>query len=344
MEILGIIETMRNMNGFSEGNYGKYKNRLRVEMRKSDSKEKRNIYKLEANMSKFLILNSTGFLKNSLRMLRKDRSEFSTMYSGLIMAIMGHAIGKPVEIDVLLQLRERYLPFKSFLDQVDSLLESSSYNFDVSSLKVKDTWYNVEIRFNTISEREMFLNEQVAPQGNGYDAILVKHILLIEKRKKQLFSLVNSKPDRIVCVTNKIGKLLEALERMNVFLQENLVESIYIAGLIKETRELEEYYLKVKDFAQFVKWDESIDSFVVPRTYEDLATKILKTRETVSPLSRKYMKKAVFTYLEKVFRPREPTINVPFIPVIFDVAADYINYPVEDRKMSELLKNIQVSK
>lgn len=344
METLNTIETMRRKNGFLERNYPRYRSYLKTKMRQCTSGDIRRICKLESNVSKFFMFDSVRFLKKNLRILRGDTSEFSSIYTEFMTAMIGSATNNPTSLNFLLELRKRLLPFRSFVSVVELLIESPLYNFDLSSLKVKFLWNDIEMGFNTAAERDEFLENKVVPQGGGYDSTLGRHVLNIEKKTKQLFSLIESKPGKVVCIGKKIDRLLRTLGATEEFLRQNLVESEYISRTMRETQELKSYYSKVKDFVEFVRWDESMDAFSVPPMFGPLEPHILSAREDMSYVSKKHIRNGIVGYLERIFRPREPTINVPFVPVIFDVAADYINYPTEDKRMSELVKKIQVSK
>lgn len=336
METAREVEAMRVRNGFSDKNYAGYKNYLRTELRRCP-KDARSLYKLESNMSKFLLLGSVRFLKNSMRILRKQHSEFLDAYTKLTAALISHEAGDPVEIDVLIELREYLLPFKTFVDQIDALIESSSRTFDISSLRAKSMWNDIEVSFSTALEQKTFLESSTAPQGDGYNAVLIRYILKTEKRECQLVALVCAKPCRIICISRKIERLLEALNAMKAFLRSNLVDSAHIDQKIRETAELSGYYSKIRDFVEFVRWDESVNSFAVPSMFRSIETQILKGREEAC-VSKKHSQRAMLAYLEEAFRPHKATIHIPFIPVIFDIAADYIKYPVEDKKLSELFE------
>ncbi|KAG5859747.1 hypothetical protein KMI_05g09310 [Encephalitozoon hellem] len=340
METFEAIEAMRCKNRFSSGDYAGYKNYLKIQMRNLGAECKgREVYKLESNLSKFMMINSARFLKSNLRILKKDGSEFSTMYSNLMKGIMG----KGVEVGTLLELRKKLLPYKTFVNQIDALLESPPYNFDVSSLKVRHMWNDIPIGFSSSFEKDQFL-EGKAPQDDGYDADISKAILKVENKKKRLVSLIEAKPAKIVCINKKVEELLKALYGLKTILNENLIESSYTEQIINDTEQLGVYYSNVMEFMKYLKWDDSIDAFRVPSTFKMVDSQILRAREDLSYIPRKCSRDAVVKYLEKSLRPKEPTIKIPFIPVLFDVAKDYISYPAEDKKVSELFKKLRVSK
>nr|AGE95407.1 hypothetical protein ECU05_1260 [Encephalitozoon cuniculi] len=343
METFRMIEVMRNRNRFSEGDYGRYKNYLKVQMRGLGSGEGRDLYKLESNLSKFLIFNSTGFLKSNLRILRRDGSEFGAMYSCLTKGILENAMKKPIDTNALVGLRGRLAGCKTFVNQIDALLESPSSNFDVSSLRVRHMWNDISVGFNSEAERNEFL-EGKAPLDDGYDADIAKGILKVERRRAQLLSLIESKPTRVICIDKKAERLLEALRRLKAILGENLVESGYVEQAVKDAEELKSYYSRIAMFMKCLEWDGSIDTFSVPLSFKVLESRILKVREDFSYVPRKYPRSVVIRYLEDSLRPRRPTIKTPFIPVLFDIARDYISYPAEDGRISEVLKKLDMSK
>lgn len=338
-----MIEAMRQKNRFSSGDYTGYKNYLKVEMRGRGQGEDRDLYKLESNLSKFFIFNSTRFLKSNLRILRRNRSEFGVMYSTLMRGMVGGLMEKPIEIGDLLELRKRLLPYKTFVGQIDALLESAPYSFDTSSLKTRYMWNDIAIGFRNDFERDQFL-EGKAPQDGGYDADIATFILKVENKKKRLLSLIKSKPTKIVCISKKVEKLLETLDRLKVVLNENLVESAYVEKMINDTEELKAYYLNIAEFKRCLKWDDSIDGFKVPLSFKEVEPQILEVRDDLSYVSRKCLRGALSKYLEKSLQPTKPAIKVPFIPVLFDVARDYISYPAEDKNMEDLFKKLHMFK
>ncbi|AFN83062.1 hypothetical protein EROM_051320 [Encephalitozoon romaleae SJ-2008] len=338
METFGMIEAMRCKSRFSSGDYVGYKNYLRAQMRRPGQKgEERMLCKLESNLSKFFIFNSVGFLKSNLRILRKNESEFGTMYSNLVKGIMG----KGVEVNTLLELRKKLMPCRTFVNQVDALLESPPYNFDVSSLKVRHMWNDIPIGFNSSFEKDQFL-EGKAPQGVGYDADISRAILKVENKKMRLISLIKTKPGKIICINKKVEELLRALYGLKTVLNENLIESSHTEKLIKDTEELRMYCFNIMEFMKCLKWDDSIDTFRVPSSFKTVDLQILRMREDLSYIPRKCSRNVITKYLEELLRPKKPIIKVPFIPVLFDIARDYISYPAEDRKMSELFKKLHI--
>lgn len=333
-----MIEVMRCKNRFSSRDYVGYKNYLRTQMRGQSQKgEERELYKLESNLSKFFIFNSVRFLKSNLRILRKNESEFGIMYSNLMKGI----IGKGVEVTTLLELRKKLMAYRTFVNQIDTLLESPPYNFDVSSLKVRHMWNDIPIGFNSSFEKDQFL-EGKAPQDDGYDADISRAILKVENKKRRLVSLIKAKPIKIICISKKVEELLGALYGLKTVLNENLIESSHTEQVIRDTEEVRIYYFNIMEFMKYLKWDDSIDTFRVPPSFKAAELQILRVREDLSYIPRKCSRNAIAKYLEELLRPKKPIIKVPFIPVLFDIARDYISYPAEDKKMSELFKKLHI--
>ncbi|KAM0672768.1 hypothetical protein CWI42_051840 [Ordospora colligata] len=333
-----IIETMRNENRFSAKNYVGYKNYLKVKLRDAE-KRKMGVYKLESNVCKSLMLKSVKFLKNNLHILKKDTSEFGKMYRDLMKGMIGAG---DVEAGVFMSLRERLVEFKSFLNQINGILEHAPYNVDTSMLKVKEMWHDVELRFDTDAERKAF-HEGVVFEGRGYDAEVARRVKKIEKAKRKLFVLIEKRPTKVLCIGKKAQVLQSELEGLKMFLGENLVESKYINKVLEDTKSLCMYYAKIYEFIVFLKNDEMIDAFVVPTMFKNLELQIVQAREDFSKVPKKYLKAELMKQLEESLIPKEPVIKMPFVPVIFDIARDYISYPPDDKKLSELFKQLSMS-
>lgn len=343
METFEMVDAMRSKSRFSEGDYGRYKDQLKVLMRGVCHGEERDVYKLESNLAKFMMFGSARFLRSNQRILRKRKSEFGAMYGSLVAGMLGGVCGDGSGLGALLELRKHVVGCRTFVKQIDALIESPPYDFDVSSLKERHMWNDVPIGFNTEVEKSEFL-EGKAPEDGGYDADIARGVLLVEKRKRQLFSLVSAKPTRVVCICKKVEKLLEALGGLRQVLDENLVESEYLQQAVEDTRALLGYYSKVVRFAKELRWDGDIDVFEVPGLFKAIEAGVLRVREDFSYIPRRWARDVLLRHIEESLRPRDPSIGVPFVPVLFDVAGDYVSYPVEDKKMSELFKKLRMSK
>jgi len=338
-EKFGAIEAMRNENRFSAKNYAGYKNYLKVKLRDAGNR-RMGVYKLESNVCKSLMLRSVKFLKSNLRILRKDTSEFGEMYRNLMKGMIGAG---DVDAGVFMDLRERLVEFKSFLDQIDGILEHAPYNVDTSVLKVKEMWHDIELRFDTDAERRAFQAGAVF-ESRGYDAEVARRVNKVEEAKRKLFLLIEKRPTKVLCIGKKVKVLQEAFEDLKMFLRENLVDSKYIDEALEDTKSLWTYYARIEELIVFLKNDEMIDAFVVPTMFKSLERQIVQAREDFSNVPKKYLKAGLMKQLEESLKPKDPAIKVPFAPVIFDIARDYISYPPDDKKLSELFKQLSMSK
>jgi hypothetical protein len=343
MEEFGTIEKLRQGNSFVERNYARYRDRLRQEIRKQKESEMRTTYKLELNLAKFLVLKSRNFLRSSLRILRKHKSRFSTLYGIYIANILRHSTDGTVNINELLKLREELIDYGSFVEHIDLIIETSSSDFDVSSLKLRHRWNDISIAFDTRRERSEFLEGRPFSRSDKYDLVLANLVMGAEKRKEQLFGLIRRGPGRIGCILKKIERMRDAFSRLSVFLQDNLSPSTYVEQVLKDVQWLHSYYSRINEYVSCTGADEGVEVSPVPESLGEIKDKIAEGRASARINSRS-AKAAMLKYLEESLGPRPSHIAMPFIPVFYDIAFDYISYPAENKKVSELFGKLHLHK
>jgi hypothetical protein len=337
MEAFDAIEELRQKNNFVERSYAKYKNELRLEIKRGGVM--RTIYKLELNLAKFLVLKSRNLLRNSLRILRKDGSRFGSLYGAYTANILQHSTDGTVDLDALLRLREELIDYGSFVEHIDLLIETSSSDFDPSRLKIGCQWNDIGLCFDTKRERDAFLEGKAFDKGSRYDLVLANLIMAADRRRRQLFSLVNKGPGRTGCILKKIGRMHEAFSKLDGFLKENLSHSAHVEQMLMDAEWMHSYYTKISEYISCVSVDEEAEPTAVPETLEEIKDKIAEGRAEAQ-IDAKSAKAAMLKYLEDSFRPKPSQIAVPFIPVFYDIAFDYVSYPAESRKATELFNSM----
>ncbi|KAF9754365.1 hypothetical protein NGRA_3351 [Nosema granulosis] len=317
MDVFERIDKLRRTHSFPSKLY-------RTALKKEDLGV---IRKLESNTSKYFDLGSVNYLKRNRRIIKKqENSPFLELYSKYTESLISKDTVLLVEIRTALQ------KYTSFVEELDAQL--SSLDYDISKLKYKHTWNDLEILFSAEEKIEEFNNRTLYVKDTKYNSLLVKNIFNIENRREQLDKLVSKDSSRIRCILSKTNILYKSIEDFISFLKENYVDSEYLKSIRDGTKSLKEYYESLAE-------GKKIENYKIPEYFKNISEQIVNSSKGLEK-DKKKIKKEILEELER-YLSTSTAMNVPFIPDFYDIAFDYIKYPPVEEKVEEAFRNLNFS-
>lgn len=349
MESFQLINSERSKHGYTTNHFKTYNKHCKTMKRKFHDIEPSTylLYTLESNLAKFKMNNSISFLYKNKKLLKNEHSEFSKVYLGYIECIVENkkGIGK---IDRLVELRHQLADYYSFLDDVYQLADN---RHDFEEYKVKYAWNDITIVFETQKILNSFLDKTFCLNDFRFNTQLALKIILVEKRKEGFLNLLttpssgnsksnDSQPDllKVFKATSDLHAAVCDLER---FLSDNFVDSNFLLQFKNSTEKVLSFIKSIMDYSNG-NLNADINSFVSPVYFEDAAEHLeeLKRTKKVNP---KKLRSLLLDIVEKRLEVSEEDIKMPFFPVFYDIANDYVDYSSIDNSVAGILQNFHFS-
>ncbi|KAK1349868.1 hypothetical protein CWI38_2069p0020 [Hamiltosporidium tvaerminnensis] len=360
MDILEEICNSRSNNGFVIKNYKKYYEHCRSKLREirkmKDSLRRQilmEIYILERNLCKaFLFLEkprkSRKNIKKCIKNIEKNKFEINDKkilkkyyFSLLDMNMLQYSKG----LEKLISLRSLLDPRYTILfDNVDELIEICAVKADLKD-KIPNSyvckWNDIEIKFKNEKEFKSFENNELKIRTESYNYVLISKIMELNLSEQRLLKKMDKKNGKLKNVYEKIKKYFNSISDLKIFLKKNYVNSEYLESLSSDANQLLKIYenlVKCRTPGITFKSEENI----LPERYKDLKNFVdfsISKADIGFSESIKYLEEMVNGY----FEPRSQYENVPFLPVFYDNAYDYIVYPKPENDLALIseLKNTE---
>ncbi|KAL6122587.1 hypothetical protein NUSPORA_00355 [Nucleospora cyclopteri] len=311
------IEENRNLHGYSIEQFKAYK--------KFNNKNRRQniIFKLEANLAKFHILNSRAYLYKNLRLLKNDQSEFAVVYKKY-MRLFIESTKNNVEYNDILEVRNSICFYNSFLSDIYSI-NDGKYLFD--DVKIKYEWNDVELLFESKLHLEKFQKGEFFKNDFSYNTILAKHCSKFDSQKERVFDGFR-KDEELTVLLNLVKQFKDENEEFKLVLNRNFIRSDFVKDAAEQTKIL---YDILKSFTI----PKSSVKYEIPIFYKQIESSILNLK---TKIPNDVIKKTLFNYLKTQISCKEEKRNLPFLPVFYDIAYDFIDFPVDDQVICGLEK------
>lgn len=288
------------------------------------------MFALESNMAKFKMLNSIQFLYKNLRLL-KNKNDKENTYEEYLKCIID-ARKKDIEIDRIVDLRNKVADYYAFLDDV-YILNDNRHDFE--QYKVKYTWHDITLVFETQKILESFLDGTFSFCDFRFNTQLANKILEVERNTGILKTKVKETKIAIE-VFECIRALSISIVNLERFLNDNFVESQYVVDLKISVEKLLAYVKSILDF-QNGNLENKEDRFTVPVFFKDLEVD-LKLLSQVKQIDPSKLRDILMNKLEKRLKVDTRPRKMPFLPVFYDIAYDFINYPKVSEPVTEMLE------
>ncbi|KAM0687869.1 hypothetical protein COBT_000884 [Conglomerata obtusa] len=132
----------------------------------------------------------------------------------------------------------------------------------------------------------------------------------------------------------KLKKLVELLDSFILFLKNNFTENEFLNNEKKAFKNLLSFFNNLVKYENCdIKVLDDILNFCIPERLVEYINIINKYREN-RKISYTKARRIILGYVEKELEPVDCKIKMPFLPVYYDVAFNFIDYPKEAEKSS----------
>lgn len=340
MEDLQLIDRERHSHGYTVHHFKTY-NKHCNKMKRKYFKKDHNLYilySLESNLAKFRMLNSIAFLYKNKRLLKNNdiyQNDFPRVYLRYIFCFIENKKDN-LDINELVSLRHELADYYSFLDDIYHINDN---RHDFEQYKVKYTWHDIPILFETQKLLDSFLDNSFFLNDFRFNTQLALKILNVENKKKELFDFIKTERDPFR-VFDRVNALFSKICELERFLKDNFVESEYILQLKDSSERVLAFVKKIMEYSHGVLHTD-IDLFTVPIYFETISDH-LESMKMNKKVNASKLRSILLGILEKRLAVDVTERKMPFLPVFYDIANDYITYSSVDNSMAGLLQNFNL--
>ncbi|KAI5169117.1 hypothetical protein PAEPH01_0452 [Pancytospora epiphaga] len=327
------IDKNRKEHGYVEMNFRQYKRFCNKMSREANKQGDENLlyYRLEANHVKFLLFKSPAYLHKCLRLLREHNSPFCNVYREYIMChLLQHR--NQLSTETLVELRRKLADHYTFLNDIYRIADD---RIDFDQYKIKHQWNDITMYFETTKMLETFINGTLTLTDNRFNTQMAVRILEVEKALGTFKDKINLSEITLLNAYNISNELLHNVSQLLQFLDDNYLASEHVNTLLDETSSVHTFITQLIDYNS---GNSKINpaGFDVPLMFRECSEglKSLSERKGVDPSG---LRNALINLLaNKLMMPGDTNI-LPFPPVFYDIAFDYVKYPsLEDNIISPL--------
>lgn len=334
MENFPLINNERLQHGYTTGHLRSYK-RYCNNMKQLYSNKDTNLhllYSLEANLAKFKLIGSMSYLYKNLRLLRKESDAFACLYTQYIHCFIDYK-KRTASIDSLIGLRNSLADFYSFLDDIYTI---SDNRHDFEQYKVRYQWNDVTVIFETQKALESFLDGTFVLHDFRFNTQLAQKILCVEKRFKAFINTIADTEASVATTFDAASDLFTSISILDKYLSDNFVESEHVSLLKSSCSQVLDFLRKIMEF-QVGVIHPSIDEFQVPEMFSCVGDSFeaLKSKKRIKPSKLRSM---LVDVVEKRIEVDDKHRSMPFLPVFYDLAYDFIGYSTQETSVAGLLR------
>lgn len=331
MDFINILSKNRVTHGFHTKDYPRYFSYIRT-------KRKEPKYKSEYFLARYYLSRTNKKLAKKYIKKSYIHSKDIEIYSDYISGIYHASTNNVLALNKLKAARTAAASNFYFVKDIDEKIETL---FNVLPEKIKTDWNGLTLEFVNNEERNCFDQHQKII-GSDYQTTIKNHIIIYEKRYKELQIYSKKNIKGIKNLYEKCKKLKECVDGFLKYLGDNFVDNLFMINLGKDTEQVFAFYENLFKYKNCnLKIQGRIDDFKVPASFEFLKDAIDFAKKNKT-MSLKKAKELVGKEIEKCFKIEENIIKIPFLPVYYDLAYDYVQYPKEedDSKVNKLLKGM----
>lgn len=231
----------------------------------------------------------------------------------------------------LLKARQAFLCCHEIRNEIDEMLDRCSQS-GVTELerprRIARWWHDIELHFSDEDEARAFFSCDAGTlEEDNFESLLKSKILRVEISKRKLLRLMEKDFGRHRCLHAKSRAFLDEIRKFNIFIGKNYVKSDFAASLERDAEEifnfLEAIVLRSRGD---VSGTRLIENFRVPDTFREVEGFVDTIRRTAK-LDTAAVRERLLGELEKLVSVQEGvSARIPFFPVFYDLAYDFIGY------------------
>lgn len=332
MDTFATINRNRAAHGYAQRNLKAYKRFCNKGFRNAGATPSpdRLLFKLESNTTKYQLFKSPRFLHKNLHLLKKSDGVFASVYKKYTECLL-NTHRDALVMDELVELHHKLAEYYTFLEDIYTMADGQ-HDFD--QYKIVHMWHDIELLFETTQMRDMFTEGTLDLADHRFNTQLAMKILSCENALKDFGAAIKSPDADVPTVCEVFERLHSLVIALAQFLDDNYLVSNYVKLFAVETSTVHRFLSSLAGFQTSAPAEE----FIVPSLYSDYATDILALQRT-GRINKSDIRRLLINTLERRLAPQDTQPVVPLLPVFYDIAYDYINYPPVDECIVEQLEN-----
>ena len=335
MDYLKIIEINRNNHGYLKQNYNEYKQFNNKMIKKcNQNKTTTLIYKLEVNLAKWFKTNSIRYLRKNIRILNKqDDNEFVKDYKKYILLFISKFKNEFIE--------ENFAHTWNVLNQnfyysfnMD-LITLNDDIFDINKYRIKYMWNDIQLMFDNQAQIDNFLQGVFNNNDFRFNTQMARYCHNFDKNYNNACTAI--KQGDFVNIFNKIKIFSIETQKFTTFLDDNFITSAYLTNT---NSELNKFY---KNLSGYIETNGKIKELFIPSNFAIYKEQITTSIKNIK-ITKNNIQDIIMMYFKKFTTVNQEKRNMPLMPVFYDLAFDYIQYPDIEIELSNKLASTSINK
>jgi hypothetical protein len=159
---------------------------------------------------------------------------------------------------------------------------------------------------------------------------------MMEKNRKEFVALIQDQEADILPIFEQSKRLFTITNELSQFLNDNFVSSLFVKDRCKDISVVHTFITNLLEF-QNGDVHAAIDGFEVPVYFAECteAFESLKNRRMVDP---RKLRTILINILEGRLRTDLARRAMPYLPVFYDLAYDFIDYPRKEDDIAGTFK------
>lgn len=331
MEQINTLMELRSKNGYTRKDYKRY-------LSFTKSMKNKSIFLSEYYLCKYFIFIenkrlSKKFIKKALRIKEDENTIYFLYLNGIYCGFLGET---ETAIEKFLTARKLGINNTEFIKEIDERIFQINKNYMPE--KIKHVWNELTIEFYTQNEFDNF-RHGIKNKEKDYRSQLINFIIDFEKLKTEMENYIEKAPNKFKNIFEKCKKLENHLAAFISFLDDNFLSCGFLNNHKNEVTEIKLFYEHLLRYANCeIELESEILKFRVGALYTKLENAIENSKQA-KYISVKKAKALVEQKFKEKIDVQDNNIKMPFLPVYYDLAYDYIQYPKEDSKhLTKLLR------
>ncbi|KAI4291952.1 hypothetical protein PAPHI01_1226 [Pancytospora philotis] len=332
-DAFALLDRCRAAHGYTAKNFRQYKRFCNKKRRGASSaaRDEACIYRLESNLAKFQLFNAPRYLHKNLRLLRNASAGYAETYRRYVTCFLDR-YHRRLSVEALVELRHALADYHAFLEDV-YVLADDQHDFD--QYKVAHAWHDVELLFETPRMRDAFVDGTLNLSDHRFNTQLAMRIIKYQHAQKAFEAYLGSDDAQMSGAFERFAGMQAALGDLFHFLENNYCLSEHVRRLHDDAAAFREV---LRGLVDDQSGDAGAAALSLPAAYKAYASRISELRST-GKLDRGTLKKRLLKTLERRLGLAGAQPVMPFLPVFYDIAYDYIAYPEDYEDVTASLAN-----
>lgn len=297
-----------------------------------------NLFKAESEFTRHFLTESKKIkikrVKKAIKFTeeRVELEPFRMLYTAFLNCMLGD---HRKAFEIANSSRSFFSADSIFLQDIDNLIfDCNKIDETLVFEKLVGNWHDIELSFESLSDSELFFRfGNLKFKSTNYENELKGFISRFEDLKSKFEVLAAKSPHRAECLYQKTKKLVYFTDKFQQFLSKNYASSQFVSDYYIGIISVNKFYLNIRNRNKGdMGGNEEIEDFKVPQFF---CQDILNSKSVMN-VDCKAVKSKLLRKLIDGVKIEEYEGKMPFLPVSYDLANDFIKYPNERAEKSGL--------